>query len=133
MPKTARREEAFMSKEIDRDPARRLYADWNEPARYERWLMLDRAGWAWKWLRRNPDYIALAGKHARLVRADRRDARVRVITVSDTEDASAWGLYFCRSPCSSGDRRPHFLARRLGRIGARRGDLVAAAQRRRHL
>jgi len=35
--------------------------DWRDRANYRDLLHLDRAGWAWKWLRRNPDYIARAG------------------------------------------------------------------------
>src|SRR5690242_269369 len=30
--------------------------DWRDPEQYRHPLDLDRAGWAWEWLRRNPDY-----------------------------------------------------------------------------
>lgn len=33
-------------------------ADWRDPDNYKHLLELDRAGWAWEWLKRNPDFLS---------------------------------------------------------------------------
>lgn len=37
--------------------------DWRDADQYGYLTGLDRAGWAWEWLRRNPDYGATAAVH----------------------------------------------------------------------
>lgn len=54
--------------------------DWRDRANYRDLLHLDRAGWAWKWLRRNPDYIAQASQ------ARKQFSAPGVLTSSDDDD-----------------------------------------------
>ena len=75
-----------MSEEISQEPGEPSRASWRDPASYKSLLALDRAGWAWKWLRRNPDYIALAAQlpeHAQLAQSG---TRLRIITASVVDE-----------------------------------------------
>ena len=118
-----------MSEEISQEPGEPSRASWRDPTNYKSLLTLDRAGWAWKWLRRNPDYIALAAQlpeHARLVQPG---TRLRIITASGAEEALDWGLHFRRGVKLPGHRCLHILAGRLGRVGAGRRDAAGAPRR----
>ena len=67
---------------------------------------LDSAGWAWEWLRRNPEYRALFGSPR-----SRPEATASLSPGLDAE-AARWGLHFrcgCES-CSSRSADP--VARR---------------------
>jgi len=46
-----------MSKETS-TPGIGSRADWRDPDNYKHLLELDRAGWAWEWLKRNSDFLA---------------------------------------------------------------------------
>lgn len=89
--------------------------DWRAPAHYNALLSLDRAGWAWKWLRRNPDYVAWTA--TRPQRPMCVDSDVPVIPAAESDDASFWGLHFCRIAESLLDRGQTVLANGLGCVG----------------
>jgi len=91
--------------------------NWREPAHYKPLLKLDRAGWAWKWLRRNPDYIARMAGRAPNLPLVLPGSGVPVIPATDADDASDWGLRFRRSAQPPLRRGPDFLAGRLGCLG----------------
>ena len=56
---------------------------------------LDRAGWAWEWLRHNPAYRreAVAGASPRRVIL-RQDPEIAVLVLPDRLAADPWGLLF---------------------------------------
>ncbi len=83
----------------DRRPADtfRLYADWQDGAHYAPLLEVDRAGWAWEWLRRNPDYAGEA-PNARVSSTRFGRAEVTIIRNADSGEGARWGLTFCRVP-----------------------------------
>lgn len=119
-----------MSKEISQEPGELSRASWRDPTNYKSLLTLDRAGWAWKWLRRNPDYIARTTQLLTRRWLEQPRTRLRVITTSAAEEAHDWGLYFRRGLNPPRHRRKHLLAIGLGRIGAGRRDAAGAARRR---
>lgn len=88
-------EGSAMSQEKSQKPDGTLHANWRDPSNYEALLNLDRAGWAWEWLRRNPDYIALT---TQLPLPGRRPAQpgsgLKIIKATDA--ATGWGLQFRR-------------------------------------
>ena len=118
-----------MSKENSQEPGEPSRADWRDPTHYKSLLTLDRAGWAWKWLRRNPDYIARTAQLLTRPRLGQPGTRLRVITTSDAEEASDWGLHFRGGANPPSHRCLHLLASRLGYIGAGRRDAAGAARR----
>jgi len=67
-------------------------ADWRDPSRYQPLLKLDRVGWAWEWLRRNPEFVAAMPKSS-----VQGAMEPRVVTVSDAPLAARWGILFCRA------------------------------------
>jgi len=84
-----------------------LRPNWRDSKSYKPLLKLDRAGWAWKWLRRNPEYIALASE--RLSHTG-YDTESRVLTVSATEEGTRWGLHFRGESRPPGKQCPPILA-----------------------
>jgi hypothetical protein len=59
---------------------------------YERLLDLDRAGWAWEWLRRNPNFAALKS-----ISGARLPARFPLVIRPDAASEHGllrWGLHF---------------------------------------
>lgn len=107
-----------MAKEIPQEPGEPSRADWRDPTNYKSLLTLDRSGWAWNWLRRNPDYIARTSQLLARRRLEQPGTRLRVITTSDAEEARDWGLHFRGGADPPGNRCLHLLASRLGYIGA---------------
>src|SRR3546814_20406043 len=101
-----------MAKEIPQEPGESSRADWRDPTNYKSLLTLDRSGWAWKWLRRNPDYIARTAQLLTRPRLGQPGARLRVITTSDAEEAGDWGLHFRGGAKPPGNRCLPLLARR---------------------
>ena len=72
-------------------------ADWRAPGAYEELRSLDAPGFAWEYLRRNPDF---GRDRARLEMAAHRDA----LTEADAETfAQRWGVRF--HGCYEHDRR----------------------------
>lgn len=120
-----------MSEQRSDEPDEPPRANWRDPTNYKSLLTLDRAGWAWEWLRRNPDYIARTNQIPTRSPLEQPGTRLRVITTSDAKEARDWGLHFRRSSSPSGHRCLHLLASRLGYIGAGRRDAAGAARRRR--
>ena len=102
-----------MSKDSPQEPGIPSRASWRDPVNYKPLLTLDRAGWAWTWLRRNPAYIARTSQLP-MRRQLGQLGRLRVITTSDAEEARDWGLHFRRSANPPGRRCLHPLAVRLG-------------------
>lgn len=63
-----------------------------ETSRYGRLLELDRAGWAWEWLRRNPDF-ASSGPAS----GSRTEARPSIVIQPDLVSERSllrWGLHY---------------------------------------
>jgi hypothetical protein len=61
-------------------------------------LRIDRAGWAWEWLRRNPAYRRDAASASRPERTTlRRDPKIELLMLSDRPVAAEhWGVLFLR-------------------------------------
>jgi hypothetical protein len=88
--------------------------DWRSPGHYEHLLSLDAPGFAWEYLRRNPDF---AREHAMLQRTSRRHC----LNANALEAFSQrWGVRFCEyqryrklqicyldSPCPAECDRPN--------------------------
>jgi hypothetical protein len=123
-----------MPEEISQEPGKQesgepSRARWHDPANYKRLLTLDRAGWPWEWLRRNPHYIAMTSKFPTRARVSKPGTRPHIITASAAEEVRDWGLHFCRGAHPPGHRRPHLLASRLGYIGVGRRGAAGSARR----
>lgn len=118
-----------MSEERSEEPGEPSRASWRDPTNYKSLLTLDRAGWAWEWLRRNPDYIALTTQLPTCVPVNQPGTRLRIITASAAEEMRDWGLHFRRGVKPPGHRCLHLLAGRLGCVGAGRRDAAGAARR----
>jgi hypothetical protein len=77
-----------------------LRPDWRDANSKKPLLKRDRAGWAWEWLRRNPDYIAQA---ARVSVQGTSDGKTRPVTIPATKDVAGWGLLLCRDARPPGE------------------------------
>lgn len=103
-------------------------ADWRDPENYKSLVDLDRAGWAWEWLKRNPDFATAAGRLPQVSpplppsATERRlkAAQPRILRLQNPEPFEHWGVFFhhWRCPASYG----RLLAARSQSIGARRGS-----------
>lgn len=59
---------------------------------------IDRAGWAWEWLRRNSAYRREASSAARPQRTIlRRNPDIELLILPDRPAADHWGLLFLRA------------------------------------
>lgn len=59
---------------------------WRDPKLYQSLLTVDRAAWAWEWLRRNPLYAAMASAvRPASVRVLRRSPLIAMITLPGPE------------------------------------------------
>jgi hypothetical protein len=67
--------------------------DWRDVEQYRYLLDLDRAGWAWEWLRRHRDYVGEDGDKdsSRGSSAKSRSALIRRV---QPDPAGQWGLCF---------------------------------------
>lgn len=74
-----------------------LRPDWRDVEQYRHLLDLDRAGWAWEWLRRSPDYAGEGGDEGK---KSTRDLSVQsepvLLRPASRGYAYQWGLCFCR-------------------------------------
>lgn len=103
-------------------------ADWRDPESYKSLVDLDRAGWAWEWLKRNPDFSTAAGRLPNVLSslspsgAERRlkAAQPRILRIQNPGPFEHWGVFFHHWRCPAGYGR--LLAARLQSIGARRGS-----------
>uniref|UniRef100_UPI00403F00B5 transcriptional regulator domain-containing protein n=1 Tax=Asticcacaulis sp. DW145 TaxID=3095608 RepID=UPI00403F00B5 len=69
--------------------------EWLDSRHYDALAATDRVGWAWAWLKRNPDYQkGLQGQDRRPVRSGPGD--VGVIRGRVASDAGRWGVSFRR-------------------------------------
>lgn len=58
---------------------------------YDHLLELDRAGWAWEWLRRNPDFASACPTRAQLRKTS---ASIVVPVDALNSDLPRWGLHY---------------------------------------
>lgn len=78
-------------------PALKGWPDWRNVDDYRHLLDLDRAGWAWEWLRRHPDYEKGAGgDHGELVPDRKTLTGLTVLRPSQDGRSGSWGLCFRR-------------------------------------
>lgn len=101
---------------------------WRDAEAYRPLLGLDRSGWAWEWLRRDPAYR----------RAARRSLGPSAGLDGQADSARAWGLHRFEDPALPADRaRPMwtrrisaFILEAIARPGGREGfDLAMIARR----
>lgn len=88
-------------------PDRTKPPDWSEPSHYDDLRQLDRSGFAWELLRRNPAYrqaVGLLHPHTD------PDGTVLLQSPSSSAAAADWGLSFPRGSWSAGPFRPAVLA-----------------------
>jgi len=76
-------------------PVTPAWPDWRDAEQYRHMLDLDRAGWAWEWLRRNPDYAE--GEQDGFQKEPDHKARpqIEVLSTAVSASTSKWGLCFC--------------------------------------
>lgn len=70
--------------------------DWRDPEQYRHLLDLDRAGWAWEWLRRNPDYAGSVPELPATEPQRKGAAEFAVLPPANTAEWAQWGLTFRR-------------------------------------
>ncbi|WP_368407089.1 transcriptional regulator domain-containing protein [Asticcacaulis aquaticus] len=71
-----------------------LYAgDWKDAAAYQPLTEMDRVGWAWAWLRRNPLY-QVRSKPDLSHDGDHSQNEVQIIRARSATDAGHWGVSF---------------------------------------
>ena len=105
-------------------------ADWADPKGYDVLAGLDRAGWAWEWLKRNRAFAGRPPKSAPSLPPS-PDVQPRVVSIRDAKPFERWGVFFRRRPWPAGHGR--LLAARFQSIGARRGSAVRCPRPRRRL
>ena len=76
-----------------------LAVDWTKDETYDYTARLVDRGWAWEWLRRNPDFRA-AWNGARLQHgiAGYDGATTLIVSESNTPRLSQWGCLYCSAP-----------------------------------
>lgn len=100
-------------------------ADWRDPESYKSLVDLDRAGWAWEWLKRNPDFATAAGRLPQVSpplppsATERRlkAAQPRILRIQNRGPFEHWGVFFHYWRCLAGYGR--LLAARLQSLRAR--------------
>jgi hypothetical protein len=107
--------------------------NWRNAADYKVLLKLDRAGWAWKWLRRNPDYVVRMAERSPERPLLLPGTGVPIIPASAHDEAFDWGLRFRRGTKLLLHRGQAFLAGRLGCVGGVGRSAASAAARSRCL
>ena len=70
-------------------------ADGRDHERYRRLLELDRTGWAWEWLKRNPDFLTAVDELSRNKHPTKSSCSY-AIHRADTSTLAHWGVLFCR-------------------------------------
>ena len=78
------------------DPAKFTAPDWRDAEQYRYLLELDRAGWAWEWLRRHAAYEGVAAHLAFTGGGGVPAPRFDVVEVGNHNLVSEWGLCFRR-------------------------------------
>jgi hypothetical protein len=92
--------------------------DWRDPEQYRHLLDLDRAGWAWEWLRRNPDYIGTVPELPATELERKGAAELAVIPAANAEESPHWGLTFRRDAHTRRRPRALCLAQRIRPVGS---------------
>ena len=77
-------------------------ADWRDPESYKSLVDLDRAGWAWEWLKRNPGFSEAADRASRCPPTSAPAAaehpagvaRPRIVRIDDPRPLEDWGVLF---------------------------------------
>ena len=78
----------------DSEPDPPAWPDWRDEEQYRHMLDLDRAGWAWEWVRRSPDYAEnLRDEQPTDSRRQTSDRRRTDIVLLE-QMPSRWGLCF---------------------------------------
>jgi hypothetical protein len=78
-------------------PPIRSWPDYRNLDQYRLMLELDRAGWAWEWLRRSQDYEQACGDQPAVAERQALDTLSGgVVLRSASTCLSAWGVCFCR-------------------------------------
>ena len=88
-------------------PDRTKPPDWREPSHYDDLRQLDRPGFAWELLRRNPAYRRAVGL---LHPPADPEAKVLLQSPGSAAAAADWGLSFPRGSRRAGPLRPAVLA-----------------------
>jgi hypothetical protein len=79
------------------EKTRPAWPDWREPEQYRNLLDLDRAGWAWEWVRRHPDYKGEIDDEMRRDGAVSPSSFQQIgLTQTQYDRALHWGLCFRR-------------------------------------
>lgn len=115
-----------MKSKIDKGPS----ANWQDGRNYQALLCLDRADWAWEFLRRNLGDVTFAER-----RTSRQILRVtpplNLVTLEeDINVPPPWGLRFRGQAILAGLRRLRFLARGLSPHGPAGGGISRRCHRR---
>lgn len=82
-----------------------VWPDWRDPEQYSHLLKLDRAGWAWEWLRRHDLYEGANGDDPATAHDQVQLLPVIAVPAKEQAAASRWGLCFCpaaKLPCYAG-------------------------------
>jgi len=114
-------------------------ADWRDPEGYKSLIDLDRAGWAWEWLKRNPDFAAAAGRLPQVSpphppsATERRlkAAQPRILRIQNPGPFERWGVFFHHWRCPAGYGR--LLAAASQSVRARRGSAAHCTRPHRRL
>lgn len=114
-------------------------ADWRDPESYKSLVDLDRAGWAWEWLKRNPDFATAAGRLPQVSpplppsAAERRlkAAQPRILHIQNPAPFERWGVFFHHWRCPAGYGR--LLAAAFQSVRARRGSAAHCTRPHRRL
>jgi hypothetical protein len=77
-------------------------ARWREHAEYCWLRSLDRAGFAWEFLRRNPDYCRIVGAHGPNIPLRIGWREVRDVKEEEARVAAPWGVHFPCRPIARG-------------------------------
>lgn len=102
-------------------------ATWRDCEHYRPLRRIDRAGWAWEWLRRDPDFITAvrqAGPGLRRAVSNGEKSKstfepLRIIDAADTERFGRWGVIFRGRSPPSGPTPERLLVGRLQSPGPR--------------
>lgn len=79
--------------------------DWRDVGQYRHLLDLDRAGWAWEWLRRHDAYDGERAEQQPPEADQAPEPRLVVLPAYRPAALTRWGLCFCcatKLPCHAG-------------------------------
>lgn len=82
--------------------------DWRDADQYRHLLDLDRAGWAWEWLRRHDAYEGQVEDGGLAAQRDKPGPWLVELSPYQLAACRRWGLCFChvtKLPCAAGAAR----------------------------